>query len=148
MTGTFKKDTPFEDRRELYERISKKYPERVPIVVETNSTGTAANKLTLNKQKFLVPESTTMGSFLHELRQHTNVGPEEAVFLFCGENSALVPTSSTLDQVYNQYKSTDGFLYISIAKENTFGDMVEEQIENVLNSASAMYQNLGLHILF
>ena len=42
-----------------------------------------------------------------------------AIFVFC--KNILPPTSQLINDLYNNSKDDDGFLYIIYASENTFG---------------------------
>ena len=118
MQGTFKSETTFEKRLELCNRIKTQYADRVPIIVEVARD----SKLTISRKKFLVPNSISVGGFLNEIRKQANLQPEEAIFIFCGSSGGvLVPTSNNISQIYEKYKDEDGFLYITVALENTFG---------------------------
>lgn len=119
MQGTFKRSATFEKRRELSTRIREEHPNRIPVIVEQ---APGNRRLGINKHKFLVPIETSIGGFLNELRKLANVSSHEAIFIFCGEGSGiLVPTSNTIVSTYERYKDDDGFLYITVALENTFG---------------------------
>lgn len=141
MQGTFKKDNSLEKRIQLCEKIRKNYPHRVPIIVESAHGQT----IEIKRKKFLAPDDINIGSFLTEIRKQSTLRPEEAMFIFCGENGGvLVPTSSSMEQVYKRYKSDDGFLYMTVALENTFGDLHSVEmaafsvLDRVLYSSSSM----------
>lgn len=147
MQGTFKSETSFEKRHELCSRIQAQYNDRVPIIVEVARSN---NQLTLNSKKFLVPCVISVGGFLGEIRKQANVSPEEAIFIFCGNGGVLVPTSNTMEEIYEKYKDEDGFLYITVALENTFGalqtvDMLTFGVlDSMLKSSSRIARTLGL----
>jgi len=118
MYGSFKKENSYEKRRELYNVMHERFPQRIPIIVEVADK----SGLKLNKKKFLTPDEISVGSFLYEIRKQTNLTPEQAIFIFCND-SILVPANNTIGQIYEKYKDDDGFLYLTIALENTFGGM-------------------------
>nr|QBK87131.1 MAG: ubiquitin-like protein [Marseillevirus LCMAC201] len=117
MQGTFKSETQFEKRLELCTRLRKQHPDRIPIIVEVAKN----SQLTIKCRKFLAPSEISIGGFLNVIRKQASIGYEEACFIFCGTAGTLVPTSNTMAQVYEKYKDEDGFLYIIVALENTFG---------------------------
>ena len=150
MQGTFKKDTPFQKRVELAERIRSQYKDRIPVIVEVAQSND--KKLQLNRKKFLAPADISMGAFLSEIRKQANIRSEEALFLFCGSNNGiLVPTSNSISQVYDKYKDEDGFLYMVVALENTFGAwytvkrMSFGMLDNVLTGSGKFARGLGLY---
>ena len=146
MQGRFKSETSFEKRHELCSRIRAKYEDRVPIIIEV----TRDSQLTLNREKFLVPGDISVGGLLSEIRKQASVRPEEAIFIFCGGGGVLVPTSETVSHIYEKYKDEDGFLYMVVALENTFGalqilDMLTFGVlDYLLKGSSRVSRTLGL----
>ena len=109
----FKKKFTKEQR--LYEcmRIIEKYPDRIPIIVESDG-------LELDKIKYLVPKDLTLGQFLFVIRKRLNVPSSHALYLFI--NGSILSSSEILNSVYFIHRDIDdGFLYITIKKESTFG---------------------------
>jgi len=148
MQGTFKSEASFEKRQELCNRIRTQYKDRIPIIVELAKSN---NLLTLNRKKFLVPSDISVGGFLGELRKQTSVRSDEALFIFCGNgNGILVPTSENIAHIYEKYHDEDGFLYITVALENTFGaletlDMLTFGVlDNLLKTSSRITRTFGL----
>lgn len=118
---SFKKDTPLEKRLQLSEKIREKHPDRLPVIIEIQPQ---PNAIELTQHRFLVQKEHTIGRLVTEIRKNSsNLKPEEAMFLFCDakNNGILVPISKTIEEIYNTYKDTDGFLYFTVAKENVFG---------------------------
>ena len=113
----FKKTTSFEDRVKLSQKIRDSHPNRIPVVVETKKNC----KLEITRVKFLVPKESTMGTALNEIRKHiSKLAPEQALFLLVG-NNVMPSVSANIQNVYEQHKDRDGFLYFSVQTENTFG---------------------------
>ena len=113
----FKKENNLDKRKSESKRITVKYPNRVPIIVEVYKKD--VEKVNLDKTKYLVPFELTVGQFLFVIRKRTNLEKGDAMFLFF--NNKLVPVSSGLGSIYKDYRDNDGFLYATIALENAFG---------------------------
>jgi len=113
----FKKENTYEKR--LYEsrRIIEKYPTRIPIIVEKQNKTDIPD---IGKQKYLVPDDLTMGQFVYVIRRRLKLAPEKAIFVFI--KNILPPTSAYIQQMYEEYKDDDGFLYITYSGENSFGN--------------------------
>ena len=75
----------------------------------------------IEKKKYLVPSDITVGKFVYEIRKHMKLSPEKAIFLFVG-NGVLPPTAALMSQIYDRFKDEDGFLYLLVSGENTFGE--------------------------
>lgn len=118
MQGTFKKQLSSDRRKELYDKIVGQHSDRLPVIVEAG----IGSKLKLHCTKYIVPKNISVGEFLLKVRDQTEVDSGMALFLFCGTyNWVLVPPTNTMEELYNRYKDTDGFLYLVLAQENTFG---------------------------
>lgn len=113
----YKKKNTLESRKKESENILKKYPNRIPVIVEKSSKCRDINDI--DKTKFLVPDDLTIGQFIFVIRKRLKLTPEKALFLFI--NNKLVPTHALMSQVYNDEKDEDNFLYIYYSSENTFG---------------------------
>ena len=114
--NNFKKKYAFKHRFDEVNRIVKKFPDRIPVIVQKNIR---SNIQDIDKHKFLVPYDLTIGQFIYIIRKRIKLDPQKSIFMFI-ENT--IPTTSTLmSEIYNQYKDTDGFLYITYSGENTFG---------------------------
>lgn len=117
MNGEFKDSTSLEKRVVLAQNILLKHPGCVPLILEAYD-----KKIQLNKTKFIIPGTLTVGQFLTDIHKKVLVNSKETIFLFCNQN-VLIPTSLSLDAVYQKYKDNDGFLYLLVTKENTFGSL-------------------------
>ena len=113
---TFKNKFPLKKRTDESTRIRKKYPDRVPVIVEKDESSDIDN---IDKKKYLVPADLTVGQFVYVVRKRIKLEPEKAIFWFI--NNTLPPTSSLMSHVYNEHKDTDGFLYIVYSDESAFG---------------------------
>ena len=115
---TIQKNTTFEARQTETNRVLTKYPKRIPIYCE--AVGAQSNTLELSKNKYLVPKDLVIGQFLAVVRQRVKLGAEHALFLFL-ENGSIPAPHQMLAELYEKNKNADGFLYISVTTEATFG---------------------------
>ena len=88
-----------------------KYPNRIPIIVD--------GKPDIDRNKYLVPDSLTFGEFINIIRKRLKLSSHQALFAFT--DNILPPVGMNIRDIYNEYKSEDGFLYIKYRFENTFG---------------------------
>ena len=113
----FKTTYSIDQRYSECSRIRKLYPDRLPIIVETSLNYDIP---TLDKMKYLVPSDLTVGQFMYVIRKRLKLTSEKAIF-FC-INGTIPSSSSLIINLYELYHDeTDGFLYILINGENTFG---------------------------
>lgn len=122
MKWLFKQEHSLDSRREESQKIRRKYPDRIPVVVEKVSNSSIPD---IDKRKFLVPSDLTVAQFMYIIRKRIQLAPEKAMFLFV--NRMLPTTSSTMGIIYDEHKDEDGFLYIAYSGENTFGEEEEEE---------------------
>jgi GABA(A) receptor-associated protein len=108
---------PLYKRKKEIEQMKIEHPNRCAIFVgKLDSDGIL---LDVQKHKYLVPYDFTMAQFTHTIRRNMKLSPETALFLFI--NDIVATTHSQIGGLYEDYKSEDGFLYITYAGENTFG---------------------------
>lgn len=117
-TSEFKNLYSHELRSKESCRILVKYPDRIPIVCEVRKND--RNSIFLDKNKYLVPSDLTVGQFLYVIRKRIKLPPEKAIFIFV--NNALPPTASLMSQIYSEHRDSDGFLYMLVSCESTFGN--------------------------
>jgi GABA(A) receptor-associated protein len=116
-------DTPFEKRSAEARRILAKYPDRVPVICEKAKRSDLPD---IDKKKFLVPGTMLCGEFKYIIHKHINqtaansIASDVTIYLFI--NSTSPKTGALMSEVYDQYKSDDGFLYITYSAENTLGE--------------------------
>ncbi|XP_050546795.1 gamma-aminobutyric acid receptor-associated protein [Daktulosphaira vitifoliae] len=116
MKFQYKEDNVFEKRKSEGEKIRKKYPDRVPVIVEKAPKSRVGE---LDKKKYLVPSDLTVGQFYFLIRKRVHLRPEDALFFFV--NNVIPPTSATMGSLYNDHREEDFFLYIAYSDENVYG---------------------------
>ncbi|CAH1800559.1 unnamed protein product [Owenia fusiformis] len=116
MNWKYKEEHPFEKRKAEGEKMRKKYPDRVPVIVEKEPKARVAD---LDKKKYLVPSDLTIGQFYFLIRRRINLKPEEALFFFV--NNVIPSTSALMNALYQKYREEDSFLYITFSEESVHG---------------------------
>ena len=113
----FKDKYSLKDRFEESDRITKKYPDRIPIICERN------NKIRdipeIDKNKYLVPDDLTIGQFIYVIRKRLKLDSSKALFFYI--NNMIPSSNQIIKEIYYYYKDIDGFLYITYSSESTFG---------------------------
>jgi GABA(A) receptor-associated protein len=112
----FKKENSEEKRISESDRILKKYPNRIPVIVEKDPRSKLND---IDKNKFLVPNDMNFSQFIYVIRKRIKLLPEEALFLFV--NGQIAANGSSMNNIYQTHKDKDGFIYITYTSENTFG---------------------------
>jgi GABA(A) receptor-associated protein len=110
------KDKPFDERKKEAQLILKKYPEKIPIIMEKYDKHTP----NLDRYKYLVSYDLTIGSLLLIIRKRAKLSEKQAIFIFA--NGSLYGVATSLAEVYIKEKNEDGFLYFTYSTENTFGN--------------------------
>lgn len=111
------KSHPLYLRKEQSARIKVKYPNKIPVIVEKYANSISAPNI--DKNKFLVPGDSTVGSFIHVIRKRMQLSERAALFMFCG--TTIPPTSELMNILYDKHRDEDGFLYMVYTTENSFG---------------------------
>ena len=110
----FQKEYTFEKRSSEAIRVRERFPDRVLVIVETNN-----NLPPLDKNKYLVPNDFTVGQFITVLRKKIDISPDKAIYFFV--NNTVPSVTKLMSQLDQQFRSSDGYLYIKLEDENTFG---------------------------
>ena len=113
----FKDKFDLKQRQEESSRVKRKYPNRIPVIVERAAHCTEIGKI--DKTKYLVPGDLTIGQFIYVIRKRIKLSSEQALFIFINETMPTI--SENMSLVYQNHEDEDGFLYISYSGENTFG---------------------------
>ena len=110
----FKNKISLEDRKHQSKTIMEKYPNRLPVICNVSK------KLpTLDKHKYLIPDDLQNTTFFFIIRRRLKLKEGVAMYFFVNDKALIA--NSYMSEVYNKYKDEDGFLYIYICAENTFG---------------------------
>ncbi|XP_017299195.1 uncharacterized protein LOC103508318 isoform X2 [Diaphorina citri] len=70
MKFQYKEEHPFEKRKAEGEKIRRKYPDRVPVIVEKAPKARIGD---LDKKKYLVPSDLTVGQFYFLIRKRVQL---------------------------------------------------------------------------
>ena len=104
-----------EERIKISENILLKHQNRYPIIID-------GKQINIIKNKYIVPGDLTLGQFSYILRKNIQLNEFQSIFLIC-ENTLVFNTDSIYN-LYNIKKDYDGFLYIIVSLENTFGNFI------------------------
>merc|ERR1719453_3022061 len=121
-TSTLQEAVPFEKRANEAKRILAKYPDRVPVLCEKAPRSDVPE---IEKKKFLVPATMQLSEFKHIVHKHIyhtgaeGIASDQTIYLFV--NGKSPKTSDQMSELYEQYKASDGFLYVAYSAENTLG---------------------------
>jgi microtubule-associated protein 1 light chain len=114
-----------DERQTKYMNLRKKYPDRFAFVIDrADSKGPE-----IDSHLFLVPSSTVLSTLQIILRSRVKLNQTNSLFLFVTtfnneektNSIVLSQPSKSISQIWKQYASNDGFVYIVYALENAFG---------------------------
>lgn len=97
-------------------RVREKFPDRVPIVVEKHS---ASQLPAIKKKKFLVPAEYSVAQFMLVVRKQLKLEKEHALNLFVKKSP--LSANLTMQEVYQEHRDEDGFLFVVYSEEASFG---------------------------
>jgi len=107
--------TPLTKRMEDCKKILKKYPDRIPVIVDRGTRETPK----IDKNKFLVPKSITISEFMIVLRARLPLQKDQAIYFHIQNN--MPRSTDEMSRIYLQNKSEDGYLYMTYSVEASFG---------------------------
>ncbi|XP_057315423.1 microtubule-associated proteins 1A/1B light chain 3C-like [Hydractinia symbiolongicarpus] len=114
----FKQRKSYSSRRDEVAGIRAKFPSKIPVIVERYHKEKALPLL--DKTKFLVPQELTMSQFVTIVRNRMSLSPTQSFYLIVN-NKSLASMSTTLQEIYKDEKDEDGFLYMTYASQEIFG---------------------------
>jgi GABA(A) receptor-associated protein len=117
FSSNFKKKNSFQERVYESQQIMLKHPDKRPIICEKLQSQKDLPEL--DKKKYLIPCSFTLGQFVYTIRERMKLHAEDAIFLFV--NGQIITSSAIIGSVYKNFRDADGFLYVQYAKESAFG---------------------------
>lgn len=114
----FKQRAPLEQRAKEASDTRKRYPSKVPLVVERYRREKYIGEI--DKVKWLVPVEMTPLQLSLVLKQRLNLPPGREFFLLI--NGKHVPSLNVpMVSLHQKFSDEDGFLYFSYASQETFG---------------------------
>lgn len=116
MCESFKLQKTFAERKNESAKIIQKYTDKIPVICEKFEKSNMPN---IDKTKYLVPNTLTIGQFMFIIRKRLKLNPKHALFLTINGN--IHSSSSLMKDIFEECKDPDGFLYIKYCEENTFG---------------------------
>jgi GABA(A) receptor-associated protein len=97
--------------------ILEKYPDRVPLIIQPSKND--RDTYPIDKSKYITPRDLTMMQLQQIIRKRIRFPHEKALFMFI--DNKIFPITSMIGNIYDDYKDSDGFLYVTYCQENTFG---------------------------
>jgi GABA(A) receptor-associated protein len=108
----------FDVRKGDTDRMIAKYPGSIPIYV---SKGVRSNNIEdYGSKKFMVKREMTGITLLQSVRNALKIKTNEAVYLMVNDIEMIL-LSLSIGNLYDKYKSDDGYMYVSYYGENAFG---------------------------
>lgn len=91
--------------------------QKIPVVVKSKT-------VSFKKEMYLCPASMTCGTFMAHVRKHARaLTAAEAMYLLVGTHQHIqVPLHESIGSLDKTYAADDGYLYVHVEKEETFGE--------------------------
>lgn len=113
----FKEENQLAKRIEEVKKITTKWPDKIPIILEKSKNSQLAE---IPKNKFLCPSEYSVQQFLGCIRKKIQLRRETALFVFVN-GTDLVSGDNPMAQTYEQNKDEDGFLYMIYSDQDVMG---------------------------
>lgn len=108
-----------ENRKEQCANLKLKYPNRIPVFIcHAKNTNDLLNDL--EKNKYLIEKDSCFSLLMNSVATNLSAGSTVNIFFFIND-SVIPPPNAQMSDLYEKYRDTDNFLYISYTAENTFG---------------------------
>ena len=109
--NTIEKNRSIQSYRILSQYEHKKFP----VIIDRATLQTPK----IEKHKYVIDGDMKISEIFCILRSKLNLSSSDAIFIFI--DNAIPRMTSTIKEIYQQKKDSDGFLYITYSLENTFG---------------------------
>jgi len=94
-------------------KLREKYPNRIPVIIETNQ-----KDLNISKKKYLVPKDYTVRDFQNIIRNKLDLNNSESIYIYC-KNMMCLPSTTFLTIMEQQ--NNPSHLVLHYGKEETYG---------------------------
>ena len=112
----FKQNSSEKDRSVQSYRVLSQYShKKFPIIIDRGNIHSPM----IDKHKYIIDGEMRISEIFCILRSKLNLASSDAIFIFI--DNTIPRMTSTIKEIYNQKKDSDGFLYITYSLENTFG---------------------------
>ena len=113
----FWEDSSLESRKAKVRDMKSIAPDKVAVWLDFKSCESL--KRVITKHKYIVGGDLTLSVFMAHIRKRAKLGSESALFAMV--NNGCPPMTFTFAQIAETNKHEDGFVYLTIKEENTFG---------------------------
>lgn len=117
QTSLFKLQHTLDIRCEHYKKITEKYPDRIPIIMEKSEL--CKNLENLKNPQLLANKNAPICDIIRYIRNNLKVTPTQSIYVMIGNYGPGL--GETIEEIHAKYKDRDGFLYIVYLTQNTFG---------------------------
>ena len=117
MEFQYKKLQSEDKRKEQSSILLKNYPQKVPVVLEKAPT---CKYLELEKKRYLLDKKSTISQLMQKIRRKATLQEGYALFLHA-KGKYSISGEKTVEDIYNNFKDKDGFLYIAYSNELIWG---------------------------
>jgi hypothetical protein len=107
-----------ETRIEVSTRLLCKHAGKVPVIVLVDPS---IKSLKDKYYKYLVSRDLSALHIINLIRHKVKIPPEKGLYGLTEKNRTLITSTMTYNEIYESNKDEDGFLYIHILCENSFG---------------------------
>lgn len=111
----YKEIFSLEKRKKESKNIMLKYPLKIPIIVQLFEN----SKLNIEKNKYLVPNDLSFGQFIYIIRKKIQINETDALFFYI--NNKIHSNNKNISDIYNDEVDEDGYMYVYVSAESTFG---------------------------
>uniref|UniRef100_A0A914WH20 Uncharacterized protein n=2 Tax=Plectus sambesii TaxID=2011161 RepID=A0A914WH20_9BILA len=116
---SYKQRKSFEIRRSEADEIMRRFPDKIPILIERFKNETVLPQI--DKMKFLVPADVTAGQLILLVRERLKVTSSQTSMYLLVNGRQLPCVTITTREMYEQYHDKDGFVYLSYSSHECYG---------------------------
>ena len=117
LKNVYKEMNSLEKRQDEASRMVHKYSGKIPVIVLMDPLTKSKEKI----YKYLISGDLEGMYIMKLIRNKIVIDPSKGLFCLTEKDQVLLTNSMVFRDIYRRYKDEDGFLYLTILVENTFG---------------------------
>lgn len=117
----FKEEKNDAERQIYRNKLNAKHPGMIYIILNVCEKFAKTNEIGSYNSYYIVDPSSSLSHFQREIRKSIKLRETETMILFFGERNGMPTLSENMGNINKKYGDVDGFLYVHVTGENTFG---------------------------
>ena len=122
----------FNDRQIESDKIMRKFPNKIPVIIELSNLCMTKIK-DIDDKKYLLDKDVEIFEFMTIIRKKINLDHDNVIILMT-DNGYIPNTTETINDVYLEHHNGDGFLYLTFSAQKMYGEDTYNKVRKFVNT--------------